>query len=189
MCWASDWTRACAAESSPRRSRAASSASRADFSDSSSSAMRTRTACNSSCSSRSRCCASSRSAVQSMTCSARRTFSDFALLLLGGGGLQLRLQLGQMRRDLRQHRLNALHGEHRAAPALFQRGHVGANFGWPAAPLHRDAGAAFQAALRGLHLGFQSTLLLFVLEQLAELLGDEASRSARSSPTRCSSRS
>ena len=78
-----------------------------------------------------------------------------------------------MRRDFRQHGLDALHGEHGAATALFQRGDVGANFARQLRGLVAALAQRLQAALRRLHLGFQRALLLFVLEQLALLRGDE----------------
>ena len=173
MCCTSDCTRACAADSSPRRSRAASSASRADFSASSNSTMRTRTACNSSCSSRSRCLRDFALGGPFDDLLRKANVLRFALLLLGGRRFELRLQLGQVRRHFRQHRLDALHGKHRAAAALFESGHVGAHFAGELCGFIATLAQRLQAALRGLHLGFQRTLLLLVLKQFAELRGDE----------------
>ncbi len=96
-----------------------------------------------------------------------------ALLLLGDRRLKLRLQLRQMRRNLRQHRLNALHGEHGSAAAFFQHRNIGANVGSDLRRIIAMLSQNLQIALRLLHLGFQPALLLLVLEQFDQLRGNE----------------
>ena len=108
----------------------------------------------------------SRSDVHAIHLLGQANVLGFALLLLSRRRIQLRLQLGEMRRNLRDHGLDALHGEHGAAAPLFQRRDCGAYF---AGQLRRFIAALaqrFQAALRCLHLGFERTLLFLAVPKL-----------------------
>ncbi len=132
--------------------------------------MRTRTAWSSSCSSRSRFWGYHvQLSIDNLL--ARRTIFGLTLLLLRRSGFQLRFQLGQMRRNFGQHRFYALNCQHGAAAALFHRGDIGANFAGQVGRLIAALAERLQIALRRLHLLFQHALLLFVLEQFAELRG------------------
>ncbi len=135
--------------------------------------MRTRTVCNSACSSRSRLCRQLALGGPADHLLRQANVLGFALLLLCGSRLELRFQLGQLRRNLRHHRLDALHRGHGSAAALFQCGQLRPSFAGELRRFITAQAQAFQTAVRRLHLQFKLTLLFFLRRQLSALLRDE----------------
>ena len=97
---------------------------------------------------------------------------QLALLFLRRRRLNLALQLVETRSDFRHHRFQAVYCCRRTAPPLFQRGHTRPSIAGLLRRFIAPLAQFIQAALRRLHLAFESCLLLVVLGQLAPLRGD-----------------
>src|ERR1019366_1902009 len=90
-----------------------------------------------------------------------------ALLLLGGGGIDLGLQLIEARRYFAEHRVEPLHGCCRAATALFERGQACSRVAGVLGGLIATLTQFVETALCSLHLGLERELLVFVGRQFS----------------------